>query len=208
MVSNSKVYKLYILAVFTLATISCTKAQDPQPQADLRERVEFNIDGLFQGIYSEIYEQPLEVSYIVPCPNGKASRTGMDFYTDANIHTSDDDDYYANIWDKGHLAPAAAFSCDQETIYKTFTYLNSALQHEGLNRGQWNQLESFERDLAKFFQVEVKIEVLFEGELQVLPTGATVPSGFRKTIKFADQTAVFVFPNADTKGTSWFDYKQ
>ena len=173
----------------------------------LRERVEFNIDGLFSGIYSEVLEQPLEVTYTVPCPAGDASRTGLDFYEDDNIHTSDDDDYSNNVWDKGHLAPAAAFSCDRETIKKTFTYLNSALQHQGLNRGQWNRLETFERDLANFFEVKVKIEVLFEGTLQVLPSGATVPTGFRKTIEFADQKVIFEFPNGDTKGTDWIDYK-
>ena len=176
--------------------------------AQKREKVEFKVDNLYQGVYSEVYEQPLEVIYTVKCPNGQASRSGMDFYTDDKIHTSDDDDYSKNIWDKGHLAPAAAFSCDKETLKKTFSYLNSALQHQGLNRGQWNQLESFERDLAKFFEVKVKIEVLFEGDLQVLPSGATVPSGFIKTIQFDGKTVVFKFPNKDTKGTDWIDYKQ
>jgi len=90
---------------------------------------------------------------------------------------------------------------------KTFTFLNSALQHQSLNRGIWNRLETFERDLANFFEVSVKIEVLFEGNPQVLPSGATVPSGFIKTIKFADQSVSFKFPNADTSGTDWIDYR-
>ena len=84
-----------------------------------RDRVEFKVDNLYQGVYSEVYEQPLEVTYTVKCPNGQASRTGMDFYTDDKIHTSDNDDYSDNIWDKGHLAPAAAFSCTKETLKKT-----------------------------------------------------------------------------------------
>jgi len=193
---------LLLLVLF----LSCTKPEVVIAQ-DLRERVEFNIDDLFSGVYSEVLEQPLEVTYIVPCPNGDASRDGLDFYEDANIHTSDDDDYRNNVWDKGHLAPAAAFSCDRETIKKTFTFLNSALQHQSLNRGIWNRLETFERDLANFFEVSVKIEVLFEGNPQVLPSGATVPSGFIKTIKFADQSVSFKFPNADTSGTDWIDYR-
>ena len=172
-----------------------------------RERVEFNIEGLYKGVYSEVLEQPLEVTYTVKCPNGDASRTGMDFYTDDKIHTSDNDDYSNNIWDKGHLAPAAAFSCDKETLKKTFSYLNSALQHQGLNRGQWNQLESFERDLANFYTVKVTIKVLFEGTVVKLPTGATVPSGFIKTIEFDNKKIIFQFPNTDTKGTNWIDYR-
>lgn len=190
-----------------LLLLSCTHPETVVAQ-DLRERVEFQVDNLFSGVYSEVLEQPLEVSYIVPCPNGDASRSGLDFFTDPDIHTSDDDDYYNNVWDKGHLAPAAAFSCDRETIKKTFTFLNAALQHQGLNRGQWNQLETFERDLANFFEVKVKIEVLFEGQLQVLPSGATVPTGFIKTIEFADKVITFKFPNGDTSGTDWIDYLQ
>ena len=164
--------------------------------------------GIFVVQYSQELQQPLWVEYTVKCPDGKASRQGMDFWVPEGIITSDDDDYRNNIWDKGHLAPAAAFSCDKETLYKTFSYLNSALQHEGLNRGQWSRLEAFERDAANFFgkQVKVRVDVLFEGELTVLPTGATVPSGFRKTITIGDVVRVFEFPNADTKGTSWINY--
>ena len=174
----------------------------------LRERVEFKVDNLYSGIYSEVLEQPLEVSYTILCPAGKASRIGMDFKTVDGFHTSDDDDYFNNIYDKGHLAPAAAFSCDKETLRKTFSYLNSALMHEGLNRGQWNQLESFERDLGNFYNVHVTIKVLFEGNVKKLPSGATVPSGFIKVLRFGDKVVTFKFPNTDTKGTDWIDYIQ
>jgi len=194
---------LLLLVLF----ISCAKPEVVLAQ-DLREKVEFTVDDLFSGIYSEVLEQPLEVTYTVPCPDGDASRDGLDFYKDDNIHTSDNNDYSNNIWDKGHLAPAAAFSCDRETIRKTFTFLNSALQHQSLNRGTWNRLETFERNLANFFEVKVKIEVLFEGSLQVLPSGATVPTGFRKTIEFGDKEVVFEFPNIDTSGTDWIDYRK
>ena len=67
-------------------------------------------------------------------------------------------------------------------MLKTFSYLNSALQHEGLNRGQWARLESFERSLANFFgqEVKVRVDVLFEGKLQKVKGGATIPSSFKK----------------------------
>ena len=197
--------QINLIFLLGLLIVSCAKPE-PTIAQDLRERVEFNIDGLFQGVYSEVLEQPLEVTYIVPCPDGDASRDGLDFYEDANIHTSDDDDYRNNVWDKGHLAPAAAFSCDRETIKKTFNYLNSALQHQSLNRGAWNRLESVERGMAIWHEVEVKIEVIFDENSQVLPSGATVPRAFRKTIKAGDVTKVFYFPNIDTSGTDWEDY--
>lgn len=197
--------QINLVFLLGLLIVSCAKPE-PTIAQDLRERVEFNIDGLFSGVYSEVLEQPLEVTYIVPCPDGDASRDGLDFYEDANIHTSDDDDYSNNVWDKGHLAPAAAFSCDRETIKKTFTYLNSALQHQSLNRGAWNRLESVERGMAIWHEVEVTIEVIFDDACEVLPSGATVPRAFRKTIKAGDITKVFYFPNIDTSGTDWEDY--
>lgn len=174
---------------------------------ELRERVEFKVDNLYSGVYSEVLEQPLEVSYSILCPAGKASRAGMNFKTVEGFHTSDDNDYSNNIWDKGHLAPAAAFSCDKETLRKTFSYLNSALMHEGLNRGQWNQLESFERDLGNFYEVHVTIKVLFEGNVKKLSSGASVPSGFIKILEFGGKKVTFKFPNTDTKGTNWIDYR-
>jgi len=161
---------------------------------------------IFTVEYSEELEQPLWVEYTVLCPNGDADRGGMDFYEEDGIHTSDDDDYKSNVWDKGHLAPAAAFNCDKEMLKKTFTYLNSALQHESLNRGIWNRLEGFERNLANFYEVSVRIEVIFTDESEVLPTGATIPTSFRKIIKWDDKEVEFLFPNDDTRGTDWIDY--
>src|SRR5210317_942363 len=136
-------------------------------QAQLRESVIIETD-IFKVEYNEVLEQPMWVEYTVQCPNGDAERHGMDFYEVDDVHTSDDDDYSKNVWDKGHMAPAAAFNCDKETLKKTFSYLNSALQHESLNRGIWNRLEGFERNLANFYEVSVRIEVIFTNESDVL----------------------------------------
>jgi DNA/RNA endonuclease G (NUC1) len=89
--------------------------------------------GIFKVLYSQEMEQPLEVWYKVECPNGTASRKGMDFYVCDSIHTSSAEDYENNVWDKGHMAPAASFSCNGNMIWQTFTYLNCALQHQDLN---------------------------------------------------------------------------
>ena len=68
---------------------------------------------IFDVIYSQKFQQPLSVRYNVLCPKGTASRNGLDFYKNDSIITSDDEDYYNNVWDKGHLAPAAAFNSFQ-----------------------------------------------------------------------------------------------
>tara|TARA_R110002153_G_scaffold108646_1_gene249238 strand:+ start:500 stop:1093 length:594 start_codon:yes stop_codon:yes gene_type:complete len=194
---NLKNKILIILLLLTTATYCQT-----------RDRVAFNIDGLYRGEYSEVLEQPLWVEYTVKCSTSKVERKGMNFIVPTDIKTSDDYDYIDNIYDKGHLAPAAAFACNEVSLRKTFSYLNSALQHQGLNRGQWSRLEAFERDLSNFYEVKVKIIVLFKSNPKKLPSGATIPSGFRKIIKFAGKVVVFEFPNMDTKGTNWIDYRK
>ena len=163
---------------------------------------------LFDVVYSEKLEQPLWITYKVLCPMGTQSRSGLNFYKNDSIHTSNNEDYKDNIWDKGHLAPASAFNCDKETLKKTFTYLNCVLQHEGLNRGPWKELERFEVGLSKIFEsVIVEIKVCFEGELGVVSGGATIPSGFKKTIKFDNKEIIFYFPNVDVSGKDWGHFK-
>ena len=189
------------LTAFLLLLTSTAYAQDLQLK-------NINSD-IFTAVYSEKYQQPLELSYTVECPRGKTSRKGLDFYTCDSIETSDNQDYVNNIFDKGHLAPAAAFNCDRETLKKTFTYLNCALQHQSLNRGPWKELERFERNLAKVYgSVTVTINVHFEDKPQNwLPTGALVPVGFTKTIWCDENKFTFYFPNQDVKGSDWVLFK-
>jgi DNA/RNA endonuclease G (NUC1) len=138
---------------------------------------------IFTVVYSEDYEQPLQVNYRVFCPSGDADRGGMDFHKVEGVKTSDNYDYIGNPYDKGHLAPAGAFRCDKETLRKTFSYLNCALQHMGLNRGPWKELERFERNLAKVYEnIDVVIYVHFENEPEYVKGGALIPSGFTKVI--------------------------
>lgn len=177
------------------------------PQFIFAQRPEvFITTPIYSVVYSEVYQQPLEVKYKVQCVNGKASRKGLDFYTNDSVLTSDNDDYVNNVWDKGHLAPAADFSCSIETLKQTFSYLNCALQHQDLNRGAWRLLEAHERDLgAANKDVEVVIILDFESGSK-LPSGATVPNGFWKTIKIKGKPVeCYYFPNTKPVST---DYKK
>lgn len=173
-----------------------------------RAKVAFKNE-LFTGVYSEVYEQPLSITYKVLCPSGTASREGMDFYVNDSIKTSDDLDYANNEYDKGHLAPAADFNCDKKMLFKTFSYLNCALQQENLNRGVWRFLELHERELAKSGAVVVvSIDLAFSANSKKLSTGATVPDGFTKTITVNGKVVEkYYFPNvAPVKGKKYLDY--
>jgi endonuclease G len=163
---------------------------------------------IFEVVYSEKLEQPKFIRYNVQCPNGSAPRTGMDFYTDESIKTSDNKDYEKNPYDKGHLAPAADFNCTRELLYLTFTYLNCSLQQENLNRTTWRLLEVRERELAKTHKVVVvEIRCIFGPKSIKLPTGATVPTAYRKTIKYDKKIEVYYFKNEKPLSTDFTKYK-
>ena len=173
-------------------------------QRQLRDSVLVKSD-IFTVMYSEKLEQPLWIKYEIKCPNGTASRAGMDFYTNDSIVTSNAEDYANNVYDKGHMAPAADFNCDKETLYKTFSYLNCVLQNQYLNRGVWRFLEVHERELAKKSSITVTIRVVFSSEK--LKTGATVPSGFYKEISGQGINECYYFKNEKPQSSDFNLYK-
>ena len=179
------------------------------PQFVFAQRPEVLINTpIYSVVYSEIYQQPLEVKYKVQCVSGTASRKGMDFYTVDSVITSDNADYANNVWDKGHLAPAAAFNCTREMLYRTFSYLNCTLQHQDLNRGAWRLLEAHERDLAAVGRSVDVVIVLDFTNAQKLPTGATIPSGFWKSIYVGGRSVeCYYFPNTKPANTDYTRFK-
>jgi len=164
-----------------------------QPSKDT-VRVKNNV---FEVEYSQKLEEPLWLIYYSTNRPTNVNRGSMDFYTEKNIHTSDNLDYRNNLFDKGHLAPAATFSDNMENLKQTFSYLNCALQHQDLNRGEWRLLEEQERKWDDDENLMVKIDLIFDENSYKLPTGATVPSYFVKHIHFetTDVWKCYKFPN-------------
>ena len=175
-------------------------------QKTLRDSIYIKTN-MFEIVYSEKLQQPKFIRYTVQCPNGTANRKGMDFYTCDSILTSDNKDYENNPYDKGHLAPAADFNCDRDMLFKTFTYLNCSLQQENLNRTTWRLLEVHERELAKTQPVTVEIRCVFTPKSVVLPTGAVVPDGYYKTIKYGKTVEKYYFKNEKPSSTDFTKYK-
>jgi endonuclease G len=158
-------------------------------------------------MYSETLQQPKWIEYHVACGEGDFSRKGLDFYVCDSVKTSDGGDYEGNVWDKGHLAPAADFNCNKDYLKMTFSYLNCVLQHEKLNRGAWRLLEAYERDLSKKYSVDVKIKMVYSKKSMVLKSGATVPDGFYKTIKYNKVVEVYYFKNEPPVTNEYKKYK-
>ena len=189
--------KLLILVVCILFTYTVFGQKNKTIKTDI-----------FKIVYSEEYQQPLSVEYAVQCPEGEASRRGMNFYGVDSVITSNNDDYKNNVWDKGHMAPAAAFNCNVETLRETFSYLNCALQHQGLNRGPWKELERFERNMANVNSLVIVFIKIHFDENGLLSTGARVPIGFTKTIHINNETEfIFYFPNEDVAGKDWLQFQ-
>jgi endonuclease G len=162
---------------------------------------------IFTIHYSEALEQPIKVEYRVNCTQTLFSRKGLDFFTCDSIKTSDDLDYRDNVWDKGHMAPAASFACNQEELKATFSYLNCALQHENLNRGVWKNLEIHERELAKSNNVKIKIDIHFSKRSVRLQTGATIPDAFTKTVIYNNKKEVYYFLNSKPQHNDFKKYQ-
>ena len=169
-------------------------------QSKLRDSVKVT-NNVFTVIYSEKLEQPLWLKYRSTNRLTNVNRGSMDFYGEKEIKTSDNDDYKNNLYDKGHLAPAATFSDNMENLKQTFSYLNSALQNQYLNRGEWRLLEEQERKWDDKEPLTVIVKSFFDKDSKKLPSGATVPSHFQKHIFFEKQKKwkCFVFLNEKPK---------
>ena len=163
---------------------------------------------IFEISYNEIFEQPNWVKYTVKDIVKNADRDGMNFYTVDSIYTSDDNDYYSNRWDRGHMAPAGSFNDSYENLYSTFTYLNVALQYDDLNRGAWVDLEEQVRKWAdEFGDIGVEIYLEFDSNHIILDTGAHVPSAFYKYVNFPDESKkCYYFPNI-SPNKSWSEHE-
>ena len=174
--------------------------------AQLRDSVYYTTP-YFVINYSEVLEGPLSVHYKVACPTGNTSRAGMDFYTEKGIKTSDHKDYEANEWDKGHMAPAASFNCNRDMLFSTFTYVNSSLQQQSLNRGVWKQLEIKERELALKNEVKVSIRIDYSVSPIRVTTGAAIPVGYYKELKVGDKRECYYFRNVAPSVSNLETYK-
>ena len=211
--------ELILISLFLLG--ACQKenknVSENQPSVDetsitlTRARIDSLLvsTSIFEISYNEIYEQPNWVKYTVREDIVKnADRDGMNFYKVDTIYTSDNDDYYSNRWDKGHVAPAGSFNDSYENLYSTFTYLNAALQFDDLNRGTWVDLEEQVREWAdELGDIDIEIYLEFNTGHIILETGAHVPSAFYKYVNFPDGSKkCYYFPNI-TPDKVWQEYE-
>ena len=174
--------KKVLFSLLTLVVFACTaEAQIVEPE--LREEV-YVETSIFKVWYNEVYEQPVKLVYTSTNRPKNADRGSMDFWVPKDVHTSDSKDYYRNVYDKGHLAPAATFSDSKENLKATFSYLNCALQDQYMNRGEWRLLEEQERVWDDESDLTITVELVWDEGYIILPTGGHVPTDMIKHIYF------------------------
>lgn len=156
---------------------------------------------VFEVLYSQSLEQPLMIKYRSTNRPTVVNRGSMDFYTEKNVKTSDAADYKANVYDKGHGAPAAAFSDNMVNLKQTFSYLNCIMQDQYLNRGEWRLLEDQIRKWDDNENITVIIKTFFDKPVKRVSTGAAIPSYLQQHIYFEKQNIwrCFVFLNQKPK---------
>ena len=188
--------KLSILIILFLSLLIVTSSTTEKDIVHIKNNV-------FEVHYSQKLEEPIWLIYKSTNRPTNVNRGSMDFYSEQGIHTSDNHDYKNNLWDKGHLAPAATFSDNMENLKQTFSYLNCALQHQDLNRSEWRLLEEQERVWDDNENLTVTVELVFNPNHKVLSTGGHVPDNMVKHIYFekSKKWMCYDFPNVKpTKG--------
>ena len=177
-----KLSKVFILALILFGCSKDVVFSQEEPK-DLREEVIVE-NQVFKVWYNEVYEQPTKLIYTSTNRVKNVDRGSMNFYTEKDVHTSDNKDYYRNVWDKGHLAPAATYSDSYENLKQTFSFLNCALQNQYLNRGEWRLLEEEEREWDDESNLTVTVELVWDEGHEVLASGGHVPTDMIKHIYF------------------------
>jgi len=192
-----KLFKLLLLSIFLLGC----EAEEIIAQ---EKRTEVIVENqVFKVWYNEVKEQPVKLIYTSTNRPKNVDRGNMNFYTESEVYTSNNADYYNNIWDKGHLAPAATYSDSMVNLKQTFSFLNCALQNQYLNRGEWRLLEEQEREWDDEQNLTITVDLVWDDGYEILPTGGHIPTDMIKHIYFEQdgEWRCFEFENVKpTKG--------
>jgi len=192
--------KLFKLLLLSFLLIGC-EAEEIIAQ---EKRTEVIVENqVFKVWYNEVKEQPVKLIYTSTDRPKNVDRGNMNFYTESEVYTSNNADYYNNIWDKGHLAPAATYSDSMVNLKQTFSFLNCALQEQNLNRGEWRLLEEQEREWDDEQNLTITVNLVWDEGFEILPTGGHIPTDMIKHIYFENDKVwrCFEFENVKpTKG--------
>ncbi|NET09232.1 MAG: endonuclease [Symploca sp. SIO2B6] len=129
-------------------------------------------------------------------------KRSKNWYIDTRVgaqHQLDNDYYYKNPWDRGHLARRAAAAWGdspreaKHASDETFFFTNAVLQHQNFNQDEWLALEDWVKNLSLDSTNKISVisgPIFGEFARSLAPGGrprALIPSAFFKVVGFINK---------------------
>lgn len=146
--------------------------------------------------YNELHEQAMWVAYKLNADslNQEKFERKDDFRKDPRVRSGSAElkDYKGSGYDRGHLAPAAAFSYDEFALSQSFYMSNMSPQAPSFNRGVWKKLEEQVRDwAAENGEIYVVTgPILTNGLKSIGPNKVSVPDYYYKIVLDIDKPEI------------------
>ena len=110
-----------------------------------------------------------------------------EFYTEPSLPNNEKvqaNNYIGSGYDRGHMAPDAAFDWSQDSLESTYSMANIVPQIAEVNREEWSKAEEHARKMAKKYGTIIVVNyIVFSKEPQrVGESEVAVPKGFYKIL--------------------------
>lgn len=152
--------------------------------------------------YNEEYEIPVWVSYSISIRGlVKHSDRLSYFRSDKKIDSKSavNSDYTNTNYDRGHMAPAAAFAFSEQAMTDSFLMSNITPQVPEFNRGMWKKLEEYIREKVILYdQLYIITGCVVIGKTETIGKNKVgVPKVFYKVVFDKNKNFLFavVMPN-------------
>ena len=143
----------------------------------------------YEAGYSSVRRIPRWVAWSLTASHtrGAFSRKGIDFQEDVDVPEprATDRDYYRSGYDRGHMCPSADNRWSEEAQRQSFLFTNICPQAQGLNAGDWNEMEQQCRIWARQYGTLYIVcgPILYKGRHKTIGKNrVTVPEAFYKVI--------------------------
>jgi len=204
---------LFIILLVFLTTIGVGFSQQIKPIPNLEiPKLKPNEVVIKHYAYSLSYNQPNKqanwVAYELTSDETNSTfKRANKFVQDPLVKsgTSDDQDYAASGYDKGHLAPAGDMCWSATSMKESFYYSNMSPQLPGFNRGVWKRAEELVRNWAREYKSVYIVTgpILTSGLKSIGHDRVTIPKYFYKVILEYNASGIkgigFIIPNLSSR---------
>jgi len=198
---------LILISFFLISCENSSKINDKTKQShstNSNQQVVANSVDYFSKYINSSCDQLIDKSYFQICYNYKlniATAVGYkldgdlvdelnikdrpSFYVEESLPKEEQiepDNYYNSGYDRGHLAPDAAFDWSYDSLNATYSMANIVPQLAEVNREEWSKVEEHARKMAKkYSEITVVNLVAFDENITTVgKTPVALPKGFYK----------------------------